>query len=112
MPSKAPNAKRPLPRKPWDHGGKTSSQRGYGRQHQKLRKQLLEQEPLCRMCKGKGRITVATIADHVVSIAKGGAVHDIDNLQPLCLEHHQQKTLEEQGKRFKPRIGLDGWPEE
>ena len=28
-----------LDRKPWDHGGKTRHQRGYGRQHVKLRAQ-------------------------------------------------------------------------
>ena len=43
--------------------------------------QLLKQEPLCRLCLAKGRVTPATIADHVIPIAKDGAVHDINNLQ-------------------------------
>ena len=98
-------------RKSWDHGGKSASQRGYGREHRNLRAQLLAQEPLCRLCKAKTppRVTVATIADHIVSIAKGGPVHDIKNLQPVCLICHQRKTLVEQGKRYRPTTGLDGW---
>lgn len=99
-------------RKPWAHAGKESRhKRGYGRQHAKLREQLLREEPLCRICRERGRKPprVAIIADHIISIAKGGAIHDVANLQPLCLQHHQEKTLTEQGKRFKRRIGVDGW---
>lgn len=101
-----------MTRTAWDHGGKTRHQRGYGRQHVKLRAELLAREPLCRHCRAKGKAVVATIADHVVSLAKGGAVHDIDNLQPLCLDCHNDKTLREQGKtpRRRQTIGEDGWP--
>jgi 5-methylcytosine-specific restriction endonuclease McrA len=63
------------------------------------------------MCKAKGRITVATVADHIVSIAKGGPTHDITNLQPLCAECHQDKSNADKGHRVKPRISPDGWPE-
>ncbi len=112
MPSKPPIANRAEPRKPWDHGGKTAAQRGYGRQHRALRAQLLRQEPLCRLCRAKGRITPATIADHVRPIAQGGAVHDINNLQPVCAECHVDKSNADKGHRVKRRIGFDGWPEE
>ena len=103
-----------MTRKAWDHGGRTRDQRGYGRQHRKLRAELLEREPLCRHCRAKGRVAVATVADHILSIAKGGAIHDINNLQPLCDECHRIKSLTEQGKTPKRRIviGLDGWPVE
>ena len=98
-------------RKPWDHGDREDPRRrGYGRRHAKLREQLLRSEPLCRHCKAKGRVTPATIADHIVSIANGGAIHDIDNLQPLCRTCHDRKTLAEQGKRARRRFGVDGWP--
>lgn len=98
-------------RRAWDHGGKSAAARGYGRQHRKLREQLLRQEPLCRPCKAKGRIRPATIADHIVPIAKGGAVHDIDNLQPICSECHVDKSNADKGHRVKRRISLSGWPE-
>lgn len=99
-----------MTRTPWNHGGKSSTQRGYGREHRRLRAELFAREPLCRMCRAKGRTTVATIADHIVSIAKGGPVHDITNLQPLCDPCHRDKSLREQGKRVRPTTGADGWP--
>ena len=101
-------------RTPWDHGGASSTARGYGRQHRKLRDQLLKQEPLCRMCAQKTppRCTPATIADHVTPIAKGGAVHDINNLQPVCAQCHQDKSNRDKGHRVKRRITVSGWPED
>jgi len=99
--------------KSWDHGSRESRhRRGYGGEHVRLRAQLLKQEPLCRLCLAKGRVTPATIADHIRPIAVGGAIHDINNLQPVCAECHNEKTIRDQGKRVKPRIGLDGWPVE
>lgn len=100
-----------MARTAWDHSGKSAAQRGYGRQHRKVREQLLGQEPLCRLCKIKGRVTVATIADHVTPIAKGGAIHDINNLQPVCSECHVDKSNADKGHRAKRRIARDGWPE-
>lgn len=102
-----------MPKPTWDHNGKTRQQRGYGRQHVKLRAQLLQAEPLCRLCLAKTPevVTAATIADHIVPIAKGGAVHDITNLQPVCAECHDAKTRADNGwRKAKQRTGLDGWP--
>ncbi len=103
-----------LNRTPWDHGGASSTKRGYGRQHRKLREQLLQQEPLCRLCRAKSppRTTAATIADHIVGIANGGAVHDITNMQPVCADCHRDKSALDKGHRVKRRITLSGWPEE
>lgn len=97
-------------RKPWDHGGKTREDRHYGRQHRALRAQLLAAEPLCRPCKQAGRTTAATIADHVVPLAKGGAPNCMENLQPICADCHLDKTNADNGKRVRQRFGADGWP--
>jgi 5-methylcytosine-specific restriction protein A len=97
----------------WDHGGKSAKERGYGRQHQVLRAELLAREPLCRPCSQKDppRVTTATIADHIVPLAKGGAKYDLTNMQPVCAECHDKKTRADNGwRKPKPRIGLDGWP--
>jgi 5-methylcytosine-specific restriction protein A len=98
----------------WDHAQPSRHKRGYGRQHVRLRAQLLAQEPLCRLCAQKNppRVTAATIADHIVPIAKGGAVHDITNMQPVCKPCHDEKSLRDQGKTYRPRraFGADGWP--
>lgn len=101
-------------RKAWQHapGKQSRHRRGYGREHVRLRAILLQTEPLCRLCKAKGRATPATIADHIVPIANGGAVHDLANMQPVCDPCHRDKTLRDQGKRVRPTIGLDGWPVE
>jgi len=99
-------------RKPWDHGGKTRDQRGYGREHRRLREQLLRQEPLCRLCLANGRLIPATIADHITPIAQGGAIHDISNLQPVCAPCHQDKSNADRGFRVRRRISPSGWPEE
>jgi 5-methylcytosine-specific restriction endonuclease McrA len=65
------------------HPGKESRHKsGYGGQHQKLREQLLHEEPLCRMCKAQGRITPASIDDHIVPFSNGGAAYEISKLQP------------------------------
>jgi 5-methylcytosine-specific restriction protein A len=99
-------------RRSWQHPGKESRhKRGYGREHVRLRELLLQQEPLCRLCKAAGRVRLATIADHIVPLAQGGAVHEITNLQPVCDECHQDKTNADNGRRVKPRIARDGWPE-
>jgi 5-methylcytosine-specific restriction protein A len=97
-------------RKPWASSRESSEKRGYGRRHRELRAQLFAREPLCRHCKAKGRVKIATVADHILSIAKGGAIHDITNLQPLCERCHSRKSLLEQGKRPRPTFGIDGWP--
>jgi len=82
-----------------------------GRRAVEQRKRRLDAEPLCRMCKAKGRTTIATVVDHIVPLAQGGDDSD-ENCRPLCDEHHAQATAEQFGHRKKVRISLDGWPEE
>lgn len=81
-------------RKAWSHGKQTTTQRGYGWQHQKARERLFKRDPLCRECSKHGIATVATVADHIINLAAGGTQSD-DNLQPLCAPCHQAKTLRE-----------------
>lgn len=75
----------------------------------KRRKCRLEAEPLCRMCKADGIITVATVPDHILPLAKGGTDYD-SNIRCLCADHHDQVTREEFGHRKRIAIGADGWP--
>lgn len=96
----------------WKHSEQSRHKRGLGRAHQVARKQLLAQEPSCRLCKAKNppRITPATIADHIIPRAKGGS-GGIENLQPVCADCHDAKTRKDLGWRPpRPRIGEDGWP--
>jgi 5-methylcytosine-specific restriction enzyme A len=96
-------------RTPWQHKRQSATARGYGAEHKRLRKILLAAEPLCRECRKKGRITAATIADHIIPLSRGGKT-ELSNYQPLCRDCSDRKTLTDQGKRYRPRIGPDGWP--
>lgn len=66
---------------------------------QRLRKRVLLGHPLCVECEHRGKITPATVVDHVVS-HKGNLelFWDEDNLQPLCKNCHDSKTAKEDGR--------------
>jgi 5-methylcytosine-specific restriction enzyme A len=113
MPNKPPifRLKQGTSRKAWDHGGRSRQARGYGHAWDKLRLVVLARDKhLCQPCRREGRITPATAVDHIVPKAKGGT-DDLDNLEATCDPCHQAKTLHDQGKRMRPRIAEDGWPE-
>lgn len=69
--------------------------------------------PLCVMCEAKGRVTLATILDHIVALENGGPDFDVDegkNRQGLCEECSKVKTRVDLGQKPRPLIGLDGFP--
>jgi 5-methylcytosine-specific restriction protein A len=61
---------------------------------QRLRRQLFERQPLCVVCEADGRVTIATIRDHVVPLGEGGTDTD-SNTQALCQSCSDRKTREE-----------------
>lgn len=76
------------------------SQKFYQSQEWKtLRKKKLRINPLCEECYRNGKITKATIADHITPIKQGGTALDITNLQSLCWSCHSRKSVEE-GSRW------------
>jgi 5-methylcytosine-specific restriction protein A len=86
------------------------SQRGYDRRWAKAAKAYLNEHPLCVMCQGEGRVTPATLVDHI--IPHGGDVDrfwDDANWQPLCAMHHSRKTAKEDGGfgNERRRIAVD-----
>jgi 5-methylcytosine-specific restriction enzyme A len=91
----APPKHRPAgwkPPVPWASTVGSSTVRGYGWRWQKLRDQVLREEPLCRACLGHGRTAAATDVDHVVPKARGGT-DARSNLQGLCSPCHKAKTV-------------------
>ena len=74
------------------------------------RERFLHEHPLCVECERQGRVTAATVPDHIVALVNGGA-DDESNLQALCAECHRKKTARDLGHKARPTIGLDGWPE-
>jgi 5-methylcytosine-specific restriction protein A len=63
-----------------------------------LRIHWLKCNPICVMCNKIGRITPATIVDHVRP-HKGSIdmFYDVSNLQSLCKQCHDSKTAREDG---------------
>jgi len=67
----------------------------------KLSKQFRRHNPLCAACYAIGIFTPAYVVDHIVEIADGGDLWDIDNLQSLCNPCHNTKTGVEKKKRSR-----------
>jgi len=79
----------------WQTSAVRSAQdRGYGYQWQRIRRLVLAGEPLCRSCDRRGIVRSAAVVDHIVPKSEGGT-DDTDNLQPLCLACHNEKTQAE-----------------
>lgn len=76
----------------------TAAQRGYGSRWQKARLRYLRQHPLCVKCMEEGRLTPATVVDHIQP-HKGDPVlfWDESNWQALCKPCHDRKTAWEDG---------------
>ncbi len=80
---------------PWDHGGKSSNERGYGHKWRQLRKFVLERdEHMCQECLRNGRYTLGNQVDHIVNKADGGTDR-LSNLEVLCQSCHEKKTKSE-----------------
>lgn len=98
-------------RKRYDDSRGTSAQRGYGYKWQQARSGFLRSHPLCAMCERKGKLTDASVVDHIMP-HHGDMVlfWDKTNWQALCTHCHDscKKALELGGTL--PGCGLDGIP--
>jgi 5-methylcytosine-specific restriction protein A len=76
----------------------SAASRGYGRRWRAARKLFLDRNPLCAECQQMGRLTAATIVDHVIP-HKGDTrlFWDMDNWEAICKSHHDQKTASQDG---------------
>ncbi|WP_038202268.1 HNH endonuclease [Xenorhabdus bovienii] len=92
-----------------------SQPRIYGSKWNKARLAFLQQHPLCVMCHQQGRVTGATVVDHIIphklkgALASGNKTEiakaqklfwDTKNWQPLCDSHHNstKQRMEKRGK--------------
>jgi len=75
------------------------SKRGYGGRHQLWRKLILARDPLCKLAILCDGTALATEADHIVPLSKGGD-WSMENGQGACHRCHSHKTaLENPGAR-------------
>ena len=75
-----------------------------GRALQRMRAQVLNENPLCVRCSQAGRVTVASEVDHLQALVNGGA-DTVLNMQGLCAQCHADKTRKDLGQQ--PRAVFD-----
>jgi len=67
--------------------------RGYDGRWRKARASFLQRNPLCAECMRNGRITPATVVDHVIPHRGDEKLFwDESNWQALCASCHNHKT--------------------
>ena len=74
-----------------------AAERGYTYEWRKASKAFIKEHPLCAICFKKGKLTAATVVDHIFP-HRGDPVlfWDKDNWQALCKPCHDEKTLKEE----------------
>lgn len=87
-----------LVRKEVDARRGSSSERGYGAAWAKSRAGHLRNNPLCVKCQHDGRLTAASVVDHIVPHRGDKQLFwDRSNWQSLCKPCHDAKTAREDG---------------
>lgn len=78
------------------------------------RAQQLKTEPLCRMCQAAGRITVATVADHVIPHKGDEHLFWHGELQSLCdadpWRCHSSRKQRSERRGYEPGCDAKGRP--
>lgn len=67
--------------------------RGYDRKWREARAAYLRRHPLCVQCQKEGRLTAATVVDHIIPHRGDQYLFwDQENWQSLCKDCHDRKT--------------------
>lgn len=78
------------------HERTSAAQRGYNSRWVKARKLFLQEHPLCVRCQEQGKLTQATVVDHITPHRGDNKLFwDKSNWQPLCKRCHDKKTMTE-----------------
>ena len=76
-----------------DHVRGSADTRGYNAEWRKARKAFLQKHPLCSECRKVGKLTPATVVDHIIPHRGDRKLFwDENNWQPLCKDCHDRKT--------------------
>jgi 5-methylcytosine-specific restriction enzyme A len=79
-----------------DRQRQSAARRGYDSRWRKVRPCYLAKHPLCASCLGDGRLTAATVVDHVVPHRGDQDLFwNQGNWQGLCKRCHDAKTARE-----------------
>jgi 5-methylcytosine-specific restriction protein A len=101
----------PSGRKPWQRTGPDKRLRGRAGQAQRARR-LARTDGLCEICDAEGRVTLASVVNHKVPLARGGEDTD-ENTENLCDKHDAIVTAQQFGKAEPIKAkgtGRDGRP--
>lgn len=86
--------------------GKSSHEIGYNYRWRKFRASWLRKNPLCVRCQADGKVTEATVVDHVIPHRGDQALFwKAGNHQSLCASCHSRKTALEDGGIGENRKG-------
>lgn len=79
--------------------GKSSTQRGYGYRWQQYRLRFLQLNPLCVYCELEGRVTGATVVDHIEPHRGNQTLFwKTENHQSLCAPCHSSVKQREENQ--------------
>lgn len=99
MPIQPPRfGRQSAPRAKWALPAGQPDRRKRGRAGQRDRRQVLAEEPLCRICLAAGREAPSEEVDHITPLALGGSDRR-SNKQGLCKPCHRDKTRAEDAAR-------------
>jgi predicted kinase len=79
------------------------------RRWRRMREQQLQAEPLCRICKLAGKVTVATIVDHVERHFGDPHKFWFGELQSVCRDCHEIRKKFHEARGYSREVGTDGW---
>jgi len=90
---------------------KSRHERGYGKEHERIRAEMMRTIICCQECEKHGRDRLGTIADHIIPLSRGGT-GDRSNYQLLCKDCSDEKTARDAGRSAKRGggVGRDGRP--
>lgn len=79
----------------------TRTQRGYDNTWLRLSRMCLAEEPLCRYCAEEGRVSVATVSDHIIPIQVRPDLRlERENVQSLCTACHSGRKQREERELY------------
>ena len=99
-----------MPSKPPRHRDATPRLRGRAGIAQRERR-LRRTNYLCEDCSSEGRLTLATVVDHIIPLAHGGPDTD-ETTRNLCDEPNRQRTAEQFGHDYRHGSDIDGRPKD
>lgn len=70
----------------------------------------LQAEPLCRFCEQRGRVTPASVADHIVPHRGNDEAFWHGALQSLCADCHDIEKQQIENRGYSMRADADGYP--